>query len=118
MLPIRLGMVNANGPQDLFLYALTRQGRVETTNYRTVRLPSDMEVPLFVKAEFAHFYRAMFGQQVRQERMSAVFLEYAWNMDWCDPCAADPRSRDELRRPGRLLVRGATCAAGGLATSS
>ena len=43
MLPIRLGMVNANGAQDLFVYALTRNGRIETTNYRTVKLPSDME---------------------------------------------------------------------------
>src|SRR6185295_10224844 len=32
MLPIRLGMVNADGPQELFVYALTRKGRVETTN--------------------------------------------------------------------------------------
>ena len=31
MLPIRLGMVNADGPQELFVYALTRKGRVETT---------------------------------------------------------------------------------------
>ena len=45
MLPIRLGMVNANGPQELFVYALTRNGRVETTNYRTVKLPTDMELP-------------------------------------------------------------------------
>src|SRR5262249_22173656 len=37
MLPIRLGMVNADGPQELFVYALTRKGRVETTNYRTVK---------------------------------------------------------------------------------
>src|SRR5439155_5408134 len=36
MLPIRLGMVNANGPQELFVYTLTRKGRVEATNYRTV----------------------------------------------------------------------------------
>src|SRR2546430_6154397 len=46
MLPIRLGMVNANGPQDLFVYALTRNGRVETTNYRTAKLPADMELPV------------------------------------------------------------------------
>ena len=26
MLPIRLGTVNANGPQDLFVFALTPQG--------------------------------------------------------------------------------------------
>ena len=97
MLPIRLGMVNADGPQELFLYTLTRRGRVETTNYRTVRLPSDMDVPLFVKADFANFYRALFSEQVRRERMSAVFLEYAWNTSGCDPCAADPPSPDELR---------------------
>lgn len=100
MLPIRLGTVNANGPQELFIYTLTRKGRVETTNYRTVRLPSDMEVPLFVKQEFADFYKALFSEQVKKERMSAVFLEYAWDMGWCDPCAADPLSREELRSLG------------------
>ena len=100
MLPIRLGTVNAEGPQELFIYTLTRKVRVETTNYRTVRLPSDMEVPLFVKGEFPVFYKALFSEQVRKERMSAVFLEYAWDMSWCDPCAADPLSREELRSLG------------------
>lgn len=100
MLPIRLGMVNADGPQELFVYALTRNGRVETTNYRTVRLPSDVEVPLFVKGDFSNFYRDMFSRQVRKEDMRAVFLEYAWDMSWCDPCAADPLSGDELRELG------------------
>jgi hypothetical protein len=37
---------------------------------------------------------------VRKERMRTVFLEYAWNMGWCDPCAADPLSNDELRQLG------------------
>jgi len=100
MLPIRLGMVNANGPQELFIFALTRQGRVETTNYRTVRLPSDAEVPLFVKNDFGNFYKAMFGQQVKKQDMRTVFVEYAWDMSWCDPCAADPLSSDELRQLG------------------
>ncbi|HYO16711.1 MAG TPA: DUF2330 domain-containing protein [Thermoanaerobaculia bacterium] len=104
MLPIRLGMVNADGPQELFVFALTRKGRVETTNYRTVRLPSDLDVPLFVKAEFADFYKAMFTQQVKKEDMRAVFLEYAWDMSWCDPCAADPLSSEELRKLGVFWV--------------
>src|SRR6185369_8994930 len=56
MLPIRLGTVNATGPQELFVYALTRGGRVETTNYRTVRLPSDMDIPLYVRSNFTGFY--------------------------------------------------------------
>ncbi|HET6896911.1 MAG TPA: DUF2330 domain-containing protein [Vicinamibacteria bacterium] len=100
MLPIRLGTVNAKGPQDLFVFALTRTGRVETTNYRTVKLPTGMDLPLFVKEEFKDFYKAMFAEQVRKEDMHAVFLEYAWNMSWCDPCAADPLSKDQLRKLG------------------
>ena len=103
MLPIRLGTVNAKGPQDLFVFALTRTGRVETTNYRTVKLPTGMDLPLFVKAEFKDFYKAMFAEQVRKEDMRAVFLEYAWDMSWCDPCAADPLSRDQLRKLGVRL---------------
>jgi len=100
MLPIRLGTLNADGPQELFVYALTRKGRVETTNYRTVRLPTGVELPVHVKGEFPDFYRAMFAEQVKKEDMRVVFLEYAWDMSWCDPCAADPLSPDELRQLG------------------
>lgn len=96
MLPLRLGMVNADGPQELFVYALTKNGRVETTNYRTVRLPSDAEVPEFVKDDFTRFYRDMFTEQHEKAGGDAVFLEYAWDMAWCDPCASDPLSREEL----------------------
>jgi hypothetical protein len=102
MLPIRLGMVNANGRQDLFVYALTRSGRVETTNYRTTKLPSDMELPVYLKEprEFAAFYKAMFARQVDDQGGRTVFLEYAWDMRWCDPCAADPLSNNDLRQLG------------------
>ena len=100
MLPIRLGTLNAQGKQELYVYALTRTGRVETTNYRTVKMPSNTELPEFVQAEFADFYRAMFERQTKKENERAVFLEYAWDMAWCDPCAADPLSTDELRQLG------------------
>jgi hypothetical protein len=102
MLPIRLGMVNADGPQELFVYTLSRKGRVESTNYRTIKLRSDVEIPTYVKDPqvFASMYRAMFDQQVKRENMSAVFQEYAWDMGWCDPCAADPLSSSELRQLG------------------
>jgi hypothetical protein len=32
--------------------------------------------------------------------MRVLFLEYAWDMRWCDPCAADPLSNSELRQLG------------------
>ncbi len=106
MLPIRLGTLNAKGKQELYVYALTRTGRVETTNYRTVKLPTNTEVPEFVQGEFADFYRAMFDKQTRAEKDRAVFLEYAWDMAWCDPCAADPLSPKELRQLGVFWVDG------------
>ena len=109
MLPLRLGTVNANGPQDLIVYTLTRRGRVETTNYRTVKLPSDMDLPVYLKdrGEFAKFYKAMFTRQVEKHDGRVVFTEYAWDMRWCDPCAADPLSRDELRNLGVFWQDGA-----------
>jgi hypothetical protein len=104
MLPLRLGTVNASGPQDLIIYALTRNGRVETANYRTVKLPSDVDVPLYIKQEFGDFYKAMFERAVARENMRAVFVEYAWDMGWCDPCAADPLSSKELVELGARWI--------------
>jgi hypothetical protein len=106
MLPIRLGTVNADGPQDLIVLALNRKGRVETTNYMTVKLPTGQEIPPYVKGTFGDFYKAMFATQVKKEDMRAVFLEYAWDMNWCDPCAADPLSADELKKLGVFWLEG------------
>jgi hypothetical protein len=118
MLPIRLGTLNADGPQDLVLLALTPKGRVETTNYRTVKLPTGEEIPPYVKAEFGAFYKAMFATQVRKEDMRAVFLEYAWDMAWCDPCAADPLSRSELQKLGVFWLADDGQGQGGPASSA
>ena len=100
MLPIRLGTVNADGAQELFIFALTKNGRVETTNYRTVKLPEGMDIPIYVKDEFAEFYKAMFSTQVKKDDMRAVYQEYAWDMGWCDPCASEPLSSAELKELG------------------
>jgi hypothetical protein len=104
MLPIRLGTLNAREKQELYVYALTRTGRVETTNYRTVKLPSNTEVPEYVEDEFGEFYRAMFANQTQKQNNRAVFLEYAWDMAWCDPCAADPLSPEQLRKLGVFWI--------------
>jgi hypothetical protein len=100
MLPIRLGMVNAQGPQDLIVYMMTQTGRVETTNYRTVKLPANMDIPVYVKGDFARFYKALFNEQAKKEEYRVAFTEYFWDMSWCDPCAADPLSPQELKSAG------------------
>lgn len=100
MLPIRLGMVNAQKAQDLLVYLLTPTGQAEITNYRTVKVPSNTEIPTFVKTEFSDFYTSMFGTAYDREGRNVAFLEYAWDMANCDPCAADPLSREELQDAG------------------
>lgn len=100
MLPIRLGMINAKGAQDLLVYVLTEKGRVEVTNYQTLKLPSNMDIPVYVKQDFGNFYKSMFDNQVKKNNMRAVFTEYFWNMGWCDPCAANPLSPEELKKLG------------------
>ena len=104
MLPVRLGMLNADGPQEMVVYMLTKQGRVETTNYRTVRMPTNVELPGYVREDFGRTYQAIFDEQVRREGRGAVFTEYFWDMGWCDPCSADPLSADELRAAGAFWV--------------
>ena len=100
MLPIKLGMINAKGPQDLLIYILSSQGKVEVSNYRTVNIPTNIDLPVYVKDEFGEFYEALFQKTYEREGENVVFNEYSWNVSWCDPCASPPPTRDELRRAG------------------
>lgn len=101
MLPIQLGKVNADGPQDLLVMTLTRKGKVRLQNYTMKELPTDVNVPVFIKDAFPQFYRAMFAKIAPK---SGAFLEYAWDMAWCDPCADDPLTLDEFRQLGVVWV--------------
>jgi len=100
MLPVRLGMANADGPQELFVYTVTRTGRVEPVNYRSLKLPESVEAPAFVKGDFSNVWRAAFDQLVERNGMGVVYTEYAWNMNWCDPCPSQPLTREEQKALG------------------
>jgi hypothetical protein len=100
MLPIRLGMLNAKADQDLVVYLLSPKGQVEITNYRTVKMPTDQEIPEFVQADFGDFYKATFQRSYEQANKKVAFLEYAWNVNSCDPCSTSPPDGDELKQAG------------------
>lgn len=104
MLPIRLGMANANGNQDLIIHAFTQNGRVETANYQTKIMPSNQQIPLFVSDVFGDFYKSVFSKAYTSNK-KAVFVEYAWDLDGenftkCDPCNTTPPSIQELTNTG------------------
>ncbi|NJK37593.1 MAG: DUF2330 domain-containing protein [Oscillatoriales cyanobacterium RM2_1_1] len=100
MLPIRLGMINAQGEQDLIIYLLSPKGQAELVNYRLVKIPSDANIPEFVQQKFPEFYRALFNTAHQREQKKVAFLEYAWDMGSCDPCSADPLTPEELKQAG------------------
>ncbi len=106
MLPIRLGMVNATSEQDLLVYILSPKGQTEVTNYRTVKIPSNNNIPLFVKNEFGDFYKSMFQTAYTKEDKKVAFLEYAWDMSNCDPCSAEPLNQEELKQAGVFWLNG------------
>lgn len=97
MLPLQLGKINAAGEQDVLVMALTRTGRVEAANYANARIPSEIEVPGFVRDRFGEFYRRIYDVAAAPD---TVLTEYVWDMAWCDPCAADPLSVAQLRELG------------------
>jgi hypothetical protein len=112
MLPIRLGMANADGDQDMLVYAFTRKGRVECTNYRTVSMPTGNKVPLFVQQDFGKFYGNTFEHQWTNEGKSIAMLEYAWNVTpspqimKCDPCVATVPTAADLVQAGVWWLNG------------
>lgn len=63
-------------------------------------MPEAQEIPRYIKNKFGEFYRDLFTQQVKRESERGVFLEYARDMNWCDPCATNPLSAQELKHLG------------------
>lgn len=84
-LPVRLGMINSRGEQDLIVNVLARDQRYELANYDNVTIPTNLEVTEEVADDFSTFYRALFAQTV-EDNPGAAVTEYAWSASKCDPC--------------------------------
>jgi hypothetical protein len=111
MLPIRLGMANSKGEQDMIVYAFSPAGRIETINYQTKKVPSNLEIPLFVQHHFDNFYSSLFKREHNKQYKNSVFLEYAWDVTpnfgiKCDPCVGDPPMTQELAQAGVQWLAG------------
>ncbi|MDB4954690.1 MAG: hypothetical protein JWO36_2259 [Myxococcales bacterium] len=87
-LPIRLGMANSSGKQDLIVNILSENKRYEVANYKNVFIPTNFDVKNAVKSRFSEFYAALFDKTV-EANPGAVVTEYAWTATQgyhCDPC--------------------------------
>lgn len=104
MLPIRLGMANSKGNQDLIIYAMSKKGRVECVNYPTLNMTTDRNIPEFVQQDFGNFYKDMFAKKWNVGK-KGIYLEYAWDISprnyvKCDPCVSTPPDFAQLEHAG------------------
>jgi MYXO-CTERM domain-containing protein len=104
-LPIRLGLANSPGTQDLIVNILSPGQRYQVANYPNVTIPTNLPVTDAVRTRFAEFYAALFDQTLAQ-RPGAVVTEYAWDSGSCDPCPGPTLDGNDLQTFGADVIDG------------
>ncbi len=107
-LPIRLGLANSSGKQDLIVNIISPDKRYEVANYKNVFIPTNFDVKNEVKSRFAEFYAALFDKTI-EANPGAVVTEYAWTAVpnyHCDPCTDADISNPDLMTLGGDVVGG------------
>ena len=94
-LPVRLGLVNSSGTQDLIVHILARAQRYDVANYKNVTIPTNLDVSEQAREQFGAFYAALFDRTV-EENKGAVVTEYSWASMSCDPCPGPALDVSEL----------------------
>ena len=102
-LPIRLGLMNADGPQDLIVHILAQNQRYEVANYPNVTIPTNIDIDKTMKNRFGEFYAALFDETVSQNP-GAVVTEYSWQATSCDPCPGPQLGYHEIVTLGADVV--------------
>lgn len=94
-LPVRLGLLNSQGQQDLIVHILARGQRYEVANYNNSTIATNLRVKDDVRAQFAGFYDLLFRRSAGGAPRTVV-TEYAWDASSCDPCPVPALSPQEI----------------------
>jgi hypothetical protein len=95
-LPVRLGLLNASGKQDLIVYTLHPTARFEVANYKNIFIPTNLDVADGVRTAFGSFYAELFDAALANAGGKAIVTEYAWQSTSCDPCPTPVLDASEL----------------------
>jgi len=104
-LPVRLGLLNSRGQQDLIMHVIAKQQRYEVANYANLTIPTNLTVDDGIRESFAGFYRALYDR-VTEQNPGAVVTEYSWRATSCDPCPTTPLQPNELALLGADVLSG------------
>jgi len=110
-LPVRLGLLNAGGKQDLIVYVIHPTSRFEVANYANTFIPTNLEVADGVRNNFPAFFAELFDATVEKMGRKVVVTEYAWQTTGCDPCPTPPLSAADLATLGLDVLEGIGVAA-------
>jgi hypothetical protein len=116
-LPVRLGLLNTGGKQDLIVYIIHPESRFEVANYPNAFIPTNLEVADGVRNAFPAFFAELFDATVEKMGRKVVVTEYSWQTTGCDPCPTPPLSTDDLATLGLDVLEGIGVAAPGPAPS-
>ncbi|HPH65929.1 MAG TPA: DUF2330 domain-containing protein [Kofleriaceae bacterium] len=105
-LPIRLGLANSQGTQDLIVNILAPAKRYEVANYKNVTIPTNINVKATVRDRFGEFYAALYDATIAKNP-GAVVTEYAWQAMGCDPCPGPMLDGNDLATLGGDVLAGA-----------
>ena len=98
-LPVRLGLLNSKGTQDLLVHILAPNQRYELANYPNVTIPTNLDVADAARDQFGAFYAALFDRTLEQNP-KAIVTEYAWQATNCDPCPGPVLSASDITTLG------------------
>ncbi|MBL9015516.1 MAG: DUF2330 domain-containing protein [Myxococcales bacterium] len=104
-LPIRLGLANSSGTQDLIVNILAPGQRYEVANYKNVTIPTNLDVAASTKDTFGAFYTALYDRTV-EKNPGAIVTEYAWQATTCDPCPGPALGPADFQTLGADVVEG------------
>jgi hypothetical protein len=105
-LPVRLGLLNTGGKQDLIVYVIHPTSRFEVANYANVFIPTNLEVADGVRNNFPSFFAELFDATVEKMNRRVVVTEYSWQTTSCDPCPVPPLSPSDLATLGLDVLEG------------
>ena len=104
-LPIRLGLANSSGTQDLIVNILAPGQRYEVANRNNVTIPTNLEVAPAMKEKFGAFYAALYDATV-EKHPGAIVTEYAWQATTCDPCPGPALGPSDFHTLGADVIEG------------
>ena len=110
-LPIKLGLINAQGSQDLIVYTLGEEQRYEVANRPNVTIPTNIEVINEVRDDLDILSNALCGDRCAKSRRSSHGIFRASSS--CDPCPGPTLDQNDIATLGGDVVGAAMIGAGG-----